>query len=389
MTSRSRWLIFLISTPLVILAGVGGLLGASSPLPQQGFPQLRVFEDVTSLVMNAYVEPVDADRVMEGAMRGLADGLDASSAYLTPEEVKSIDSGTPLAAGDIGVIVTRQFYLRIVGVRDGSPAARAGLRTGDFIRGIDGRPTREISAFTGNRLLHGAPGSKVQLTILRGNAAEPHVFDLVREAQKGDLVTSKRLPGGEGYVRVASFAPGAAAAIRTRVEALRQAGASAAIVDLRGTADGVAEEGIAAARHFVKSGTLATRAGRGTDRVVTAAAAGDGAVTMPTVLLVSNGTANAAEIFASALATNRRADLVGEPTAGIAAVQHLLKLPENRGLWITYGRYLDRDGKPIHEHGLAPTIAVEEPSVGFDETPPATDDALAKAVEHLKVKKAA
>jgi carboxyl-terminal processing protease len=389
MTSKSRWLIFVLSTPLVILAGVGGLLGASAPMPQQGFPQLRVFEDVTSLVMTAYVEPVDADRVMEGAMRGLADGLDSSSAYLTPEEVRAVDAGTPMPAGDVGVVVTRQFYLRIVGVRDGSPAARAGLRTGDFIRGIDGKPTREVSAFTGNRLLHGAPGSKVQLTILRGNAAEPHVVDLIREAPKGDLVTGKRLPGGEGYVRVASFGAGAAAAIRKQMDALRQAGATAAVIDLRATADGTPDEGVAAARQFVKSGTLATRAGRGTDRTVIAAAAGDGGITMPVVLLVSNGTANAAEIFASALLANTRADLVGEPTAGIAAVQHLLKLPENRGLWITYARYLDRNGKPIHEHGLAPTVAVEEPSVGFDETPPATDEMLAKAIEHLKAKKSA
>ena len=82
-------------------------------------------------------------------------------------------------------------------------------------------------------------------------------------------------------------------------------------------------------------------------------------------------------------------DLVGAPTAGIAAVQHLVKLPDNRGLWMTYARYLNNDGKPIHEHGVAPTVAVEEPNVVFGEAPPATDDMLAKALEHLKAKKAA
>ncbi len=108
---------------------------------------------------------------------------------------------------------------------------------------------------------------------------------------------------------------------------------------------------------------------------------------MPIVLLVSNGTANAAELFAAALSENQRADLVGEPTAGMAAVQHLLKLPENRGLWMTYARYLTNDGKPIHEHGLRPTVAVEEPTVAFGDAPPATDDALAKAVDRLKSRK--
>jgi len=389
MSSKSRLLIFLISTPLVVLATIGGLLGASSA-PQQGMPHLRVFEDVTSLVTSAYVEPVEIDRVMEGAMRGLADGLDPSSAYLSADEVRAVEASTPLPSGEIGLVLTRQFYLRVVGVRDGSPAARAGLRTGDFVRGIDGKPTRELSGFTGNRLLHGAPGSKIQLTVLRGNAAEPHVVDLVREAPKGDLVTSRRLPGGEGYIRVVSFESGAAAAIRKQIDAVRQAGATSAIIDVRGIADGTVDEGIAAARHFVKSGPLATRAGRApADKTITSASATDGAVTMPIVLMVSNGTANAAELFASALSSNGRADLVGEPTAGIAAVQHLIKLPESRGLWLTYARYLDKDGKPIHERGLAPTVGVEEPSFGFDEAPPTADDALVKAIERLKTKKAA
>jgi len=104
----------------------------------------------------------------------------------------------------------------------------------------------------------------------------------------------------------------------------------------------------------VKSGALATLGGRNGVKTVTSAAAGDGAVTLPIVLLVSNGTANAAEIFAAALSENHRADLVGEPTAGLAAAQHLVKLPESRGLWMTYARYLASDGKPIHEHGLRP-----------------------------------
>ena len=93
---------------------------------------------------------------------------------------------------------------------------------------------------------------------------------------------------------------------------------------------------------------------------------------MPVVLLVSTGTANAAEVFAAALANNRRARLVGEPTAGIAGVQRLVRLPEGHGLWLTYAQYLQADGTPIHQNGLRPDVAVEVPSVGFDETPPAT-----------------
>jgi carboxyl-terminal processing protease len=390
MSSKSRWLIVLISTPLVILATVGGLLGASQTTPQQqSFKDLPVFQEVLSLIMSSYVEKADVDKVMEGAMRGLAEGLDASSAYLTPDEVAVVKANAPLPAGDVGIVVSRQFYLRIVGVRDGSPAAKAGLRTGDFIRAIDDKPTREVSSWEGTHWLRGAPGSKVELLVIRGNAADPHSVTLTREAPPATFATSKRLPGGEGYVRVTSFAPGAAAAIRQQMDTLRQGGASSAVIDLRGVADGSIDEGITAARLFVASGALATLAERGNKKTTVQANAGDGAIAMPIVLLVSNGTANAAEIFAAALSGNHRADLVGEPTAGIAAVQHLVALPENRGLWLTYGRYLTADGKTIHEHGLPPAVAVEEPSVAFGEAPPASDEPLAKAIERLRTKKTA
>jgi len=393
MTSKSRWLVFLVSTPLVALIAIGGLLSAKAAprtaanASEQAFPHLRVFEDVVSLIMSSYVEDADADKVMDGAMRGLADSMDPMSAYLTPDEVLLAKNQSALPAGDVGLVVSRQFYLRVVGVRDGSPAARAGLRTNDFIRGIDNKPTREVSAFTGARLLRGAPGSKVELTVLRGNAVDPHVVTLVREVPAGANVTTTVLPSGVAVVRVTSFSEGTATALGTAIDALPKTGISGLVIDLRSTADGPLTEGIAAARLFVKSGTLAIRDERSQPRATTEAVAGDGRITLPVVLLVSNGTAGAAEVFAAALNGNKRADLVGEPTAGLAGVQRLVPLSEGSGLWMTYARYLAMDGDPIHERGLRPTVPVESPSVAFDAVPPATDDMLAKAIEHLGTSK--
>jgi carboxyl-terminal processing protease len=388
MSSRSRWIIFLVSTPLVVFAAVGGLLGASSARTQDAFPHIRIFEDVVGKILGAYVEPVDADKLMDGAMRGLVDSLDSSSAYLSADEVKMVDAGAPLPAGDTGLVVTRQFYLRVVSVRDGSPADRAGLKTGDYIRSIDGKATRELSVVTGTRLLRGAPGTKVTISAFRGNQAEPHEFALVREPHPAVAVTSKRLAGGEGYVRVPSFETGAAKGLHDQIEALRQAGATNAIVDIRGASTGSIDEGIAAARLFVKSGTLTIRVGHAaTDRTTIAAAAGDGALTLPIVVLTSNGTAGAAEVFAAALAGNKRADLVGQITTGLAADQHLVRLPDGVGLWLTYRRYFTPDNQPIHEHGVLPTVGVDEPFVNFDETPPTTDATLAKGIDKLKTKK--
>lgn len=322
-------------------------------------------------------------------MRGLVDSMDPSSAYLSAAEVKAIDAATPLPAGDTGLVVTRQFYLRIVGVRDGSPAARAGLKTGDYIRGIDGKPTRDLSSYTGTRLLRGAPGSKVTLSVFRGSAVEPREFVLVREAGPFDVMRAEDLGGGMSYVRVSNFQSGAAARLRDAIDRLQKAGAKSLVIDVRGIAGGSIDEGIAAARLFVKSGTLAIRAGHAaTDKTTITAATGDGAITLPVVLLVSNGTADAAEVFAAALSGTHRADLVGQVTAGIAGVQQLVRLPEGVGLWMTYQRYFTPDNQPIHERGILPTVGVDLPFVDFDETPPATDATLAKGIEHLKGKKA-
>jgi carboxyl-terminal processing protease len=386
MAPRTRWFVLTVSTPLVLLVTVGGLIGEPKAAPQKSLSDLRVFYDVVGLVMQAYVEPVDMDKVMDGAMRGLAEGLDPASAFLSPEEVKALESKAAMPAGDVGLMIERQFYLRVLGVREGSAAAKAGLQSGDYIRMIDGKPTRDMSAFTGRRLLRGAPGSKVSLTIIRGNTADPHVFELTRDVPSGPSATMKMV-GDVAHVRVSSFDANLPATLKSVFDGLNGK-ASGAVIDLRGTSDGELETGIAAARFFVKSGTLAVRTSRKAPPVKILAAAGDGAITLPVVLLVSNGTANAAEVFAAALSGNKRADLVGEPTAGLASTQQLKKLPQGYGLWLTSERYMTVDGaNPIHERGLPPTVGVQIPTVGFDELPPTTDVPLEKAIERLKTKR--
>jgi carboxyl-terminal processing protease len=159
MTFRTRLVVLLVSTPLVAFAIVGGLLGKTVSR-EESYKHLRVFEDVVSLIVTNYVEEVDIDKVMEGAMRGLADGLDPESSYLTPTEVGLLERKVDPEPGDVGLELTRQYYLRVVSARDGSPASKAGLRTGDFVRAIDGEPTRHMSLFEGQRRLRGAVGSR-------------------------------------------------------------------------------------------------------------------------------------------------------------------------------------------------------------------------------------
>src|SRR5215212_4469473 len=232
MTTRTRLSVLLISTPLLAFIVLGGMMGKASG-GDSTFQHLRVFEDVVSLILNNYVEDAKIDKVMEGAMRGLADGLDPDSAYLTAAEVKSIEPGEKLPAGDVGIELTRQYYLRVIAARDDSPAAKAGLQTGDYVRAIDGKPARDLSVFEGMRLLRGAPGSKVTLTVIRGNAAEPRQIDLVRERTPGTVVSGKMLTPDLGYLRIASFGPDAAAKVRAQADTLAKSGAKQLIVDIR------------------------------------------------------------------------------------------------------------------------------------------------------------
>lgn len=383
MTSRTRTFVLAVSVPVIAFAVIGGYLGQVLA-KDDTYQHLRVFEDVISLVLNNYVEEVNVTDAMKGAMKGLADGLDPESAYLTPELTTAYESGaSALGAAEVGVDVTRQYYLRVVSARDGSPAAKAGLRPGDFIRAIDKRPTRDMSAFEGARLLRGAPGTKVQLLVIRGNAADPHEIEVTRERVTSPDLTSRMADASTGYVRLTEFTKDSPVRLKQAIDALTKTKATRFLIDVRGTARGDLDMGVAAARLFVKSGTLAIRQSKGNQRELVVAGAGDGAVTAPVVLLVNQGTAGAAEVFAAALDDNDRAELVGEQTIGRAARQRLIKLPDGSALLVSTVRYLTPDGDVIHEKGLEPDDVVEQPEVEFGAEPPAGDPTLQKALERI------
>ena len=376
----SRLIVLLVSAPLIAILVVGGVLSHAAARDTI-FQHLRVFEDVVSLVMNNYVETVDSKQIMGGAMHGLAEGLDPESAFLTPDQVAAIERGEAEPRGRVGLELTRQYYLRVVAARDGSPAARAGLRPGDYIRSIDEKPTRDMSTFTGARLLKGAPGSRVTLSVIRGSAAEPHDVVLVREELKPVAPTARLVRDGIALLRVPSFAASTPAQVLQRFKALDEQHARHVIVDLRAAADGSLESGIAAARLFVAEGVLGAHESRSTKSSI-AARAGDGSIKVPVTLLVDGGTSGPAELFAAALAGNGRATLIGERTSGRASMQELVKLPDGSGLWLTTSRYLTPKDAVIHGKGLTPDVVVEAAEAEFGAPPPARDPILDKAIEH-------
>jgi carboxyl-terminal processing protease len=381
MMSRGRLAVLLVSVPVIAYAVVGGFMGKAIAR-EDGYQFLRIFEDVVTLVLNNYVEEVDVDKVMHGAMHGLAEGLDPDSAYLTAEQVRAVERNESNGTGDVGLELTRQYYLRVIAARDGSPAASAGLRPGDYIRAIDGQSTRDTSVFEGMRRLRGAPGSRVALTVLRGNAAEPYQVEIVREALAPAPVSGRMAAPGTGYVRISEFGRQTADQVRSEVARLTKSGATNLVLDVRGAAFGDVDAGLATARLFVRDGVLGYRQDRGKDRETIAATAGDGGVGMPLALLIDFGTSGPSEVLAAALSGNTRGTLVGERTVGRAARQRLVRLPDGSGLLLTHLLYLSPDGTAIHEKGLAPEVAVERADAEFGQQP-SSDPALERAIETL------
>ena len=183
------------------------------------------------------------------------------------------------------------------------------------------------------------------------------------------------------YIRVVQFSADSASRLEEAIGAMAGRGATAYIIDLRGTSMGDLDDGVAAARLFVKGAPLAIRLGREDAREPIVGETSDGAITAPLALLVDSGTAGAAEVFAAAIDGNDRAELIGTNTLGRASRQRLIKLPDESGLWLTYLRYLTPAGDPIHERGLAPDVDIEQPEVEFGDEAPTPDVTLQRALE--------
>jgi carboxyl-terminal processing protease len=238
----------------------------------------------------------------------------------------------------------------------------------------------------GQRLLRGAPGSVVKLTLMRAGT-DPIELSLVRERLALLPARGKVLEGGQGYLRVQDITPRTAEEVRTELDGLRRAGARSVVLDLRGAAFGAPADGVKIAELFVKGGVVAKLAGSTVPEQVFTGDPAHVSWELPMAALIDNGTAGAAEIVAAALLDAGRSPLVGERTFGRTALQKAMPLAEG-GLVITVARYLSPKGTAIHGHGVAPSVPVDggaddDSSLEDQPTGPRPDPILEKALEVL------
>lgn len=385
---RAKHLILGFSVPFVLYAILGGFLGRALAR-DSAYRYLSVFQDVVTLVMNNYLSAPEMDRVMDGAIRGMMEALDPDSCYLTPEQFEAFQNPEQQPKADIGVEVTKRYYIQLVAVLPGSPAEAAGLQPGDLLKSIDGKNTREINVIVGESMLRGPAGSELKLEVIRGRQPEP----IAMTVQRRDVVTSpvefELLEDGTGYIHVTSFRAGTATDVKRGLEILKGQGASSIVLDVRNSFGRLAEDGAHVAELFVSGGVAArlqSRKGETTDlTLATDQVAFDG----PVAVLINRGSSGAAEIVASAFRSSKRGELIGVQTSGRSAVQKALPVGDGAGIVLSVGQYWTPDGKALLGEGLEPTIEVSRAADTAEDADPALDKALEILAEATALKKAA
>src|SRR5918998_60685 len=263
MSFRTKFILTLLSATLTLYTAVGGWISTRAQQPANDpNAQWRIFESVLQHIQNDYVDEPNMDKVRAGALRGLAYGLDPYSTYLTPEQVRDYNAGNKNNQVGIGAELSQvASYLYIIAPMKGSPADQAGIKAGDIIEYIDNKATRDISLYDAKQLLNGPAGSEVKLRILRANSS-PLTVSVKRGSTRAAAAEARMEAGRVGVLRINSFADGEANEVRARLQDLMKQGAQKIVLDLRDTAGGSFEEGVAVANLFIKEGTLAQKVGR-------------------------------------------------------------------------------------------------------------------------------
>ena len=367
MSYRNKFIIAMASAALALYAVIGGLMAtrAQQPINDAG-AQIRIFESVLQHIQNDYVDEPNLDKVRAGALRGLANGLDPYSSYLTADQVKDYENKNQNTLVGIGAEFSQVSFLYVISVIKGSPADRAGLRAGDYIEYIGTKATRDISLYDAKRLMLGEAGTTLSLRVLRAGA-KPQTLTITRGSYKIPEVEARVEPGKIGVIKVYSLEDGESNDIKNHIQNLTKQGVQKIVLDLRGVAAGSIQEGVNVANLFIKDGKLAEVIGRDNQVAKTYAAdpskfAFDG----KTAVLINLGTSGAAEIVAAAFLDQKRGEVIGEKSFGAGTDQQLFTLRGGDGLLLTTAKWASADGKPFltddrATSGVKPSIEVKRP----------------------------
>lgn len=369
--TRSILLIVLgIAIGIVISVAEIGFAENDASIDQQattaGLPldELRSFVEILNRVKQGYVEQVSDKELIENSIRGMLNGLDPHSAYLSPEAFKELSISTTGEFGGLGIQVTMDNgFVRVVAPIDDTPAKRAGIEAGDLIIRINDEPVKGMTLMDAVKIMRGEPGSEITLTVLREGEKAPFEVTIERAIIEVKSVKSRMLDTGYGYLRISHFANHTGDNLRKQIKQLKdEAGGSlkGVVLDLRNNPGGVLHAAVEVADTFLNDGEVVSMRGRApnTDQSFVAED-GDLLNGHPIVVLVNEGSASASEIVAGALKDNGRAIIMGRRTFGKGSVQTILPLKSGAAIKLTTARYYTPSGDSIQARGITPDVVIE------------------------------
>lgn len=326
------------------------------------YENLQVFSDVLDIVKENYVQEVDNEELIEGAISGMLRTLDPHSSYLDPEAYKELQVETKGSFGGIGIEITiRDGFLTVVSPLEGTPAYELGIQAGDRIIRVDGEPTKEMALMEAVKRMRGPKGTKVVLTIMREEFTKPRDFVITRATIAIKSVRTKTLEPGYGYVRLSQFQSSTARDLRKEIAKLEKDNKplKGLVLDLRNNPGGLLDQAVKVSDEFLNEGLIVYTGGRLKSQDMRFEAhMNTRPHSYPVVVLVNEGSASAAEIVAGALQDHKRAVVVGVKTFGKGSVQTVMPLRNGAALRLTTAIYYTPSGRSIQAKGIEPDIVV-------------------------------
>jgi len=356
----------------------------------------RMLAAVLERVKHDYVNPVDDHQLLQAAIRGMVASLDPYSAYLDGDEYDEVKISSSGRYSGVGIELSiEDEQVVVIAPFDGSPAAQAGIRSGDIIVTIDGIPVNTSTLADTIGRMRGAEGTSVKIGIMREGHPEPMLFTLKRSRVELHSVRAEMLESGYGYARISQFSETTGDDLNAALKNLRKrngAPLKGLVLDMRDNPGGVLEAAVSVADTFLDSGVIVTAKGRTPDsKFEMSATPGDALNGAPIVVLVNGGSASAAEIVAGALKDQHRAKLMGRTTFGKGSVQTIIPLSDDRAVKLTTSLYYTPSGVSINHRGIAPDIELERDPKAPAIPPPADapllqrDPDVKRALDELKI----